>query len=99
MAFRNAVDIFYDNNPVFARPSTPGIRPIAWFDSENPVRSGWAWGQQRLADGIAVADVSVGPGKLILIGPLAAFRAHPHGTFKLLFNSLHYAKAEAVTLR
>jgi hypothetical protein len=28
-----------------------------------------------------------------------AFRAHPHGTFKLLFNSVYYAKAEAATLR
>jgi hypothetical protein len=46
-----------------------------------------------------VADVSVGPGKLILIGPLVAFRAHPHGTFKLLFNSVYYAKAESARLR
>jgi hypothetical protein len=93
------LDVFYDNNPVFARPSTPGIRTIAWFDSANPVRSGWAWGQQRLEGATAVADVSVGPGRLILLGPLVAFRAHPHGTFKLLFNSVYYAKAEAARLR
>jgi hypothetical protein len=93
------LDVFYGNNPVFARPSTPDIRTIAWFDSANPVRSGWAWGQQRLDGTTAVADVSVGPGRLILLGPLVAFRAQPHGTFKLPFNSLHYARAEAARLR
>jgi len=93
------VDVFYDNNPVFTRPSRPDIKTVAWFDSGNLLRSGWAWGQQRLEGTTAVADVSVGPGKLILIGPLVAFRAHPHGTFKLLFNSLYYAKAEAARLR
>ncbi len=93
------LDVVYDNNPVFARPSTPDIRTIAWFDSGNLLRSGWAWGQPHLAGATAVADVSVGPGKLILIGPLVAFRAHPHGTFKLLFNSVYYAKAEAARLR
>jgi len=93
------LDVFYDNNPVFAPPSTPDVRSVAWFDSANPVRSGWAWGQARLEGATAVADVSVGSGRLILLGPLVAFRAHPHGTFKLLFNSLHYAKAETARLR
>jgi len=93
------LDVFYDNNPVFARPSAPDVRTVAWFDSGNLVRSGWAWGQQRLEGTTAVAEARVGAGRLVLIGPLVAFRAHPHGTFKLLFNSLHYARAEATVLR
>ncbi len=93
------LDVFYDNNPVFARPTSPDVLPVAWFDSANPVRSGWAWGQQRLEGATAVADVRVGAGRLILIGPLVAFRAHPHGTFKLLFNSVHYAGATPLVLR
>jgi hypothetical protein len=35
----------------------------------------------------------------LLFGPLVAFRAHPHGTFKLLFNGIYYGNAEPVLLR
>ena len=28
-----------------------GIRPVAWFDSTTPLRSGWAWGQHYLNGG------------------------------------------------
>jgi hypothetical protein len=39
----------------------------------------------------------VGEGKLFLYGPEVAFRAQPHGTFKLLFNGLYYGVAENYT--
>jgi len=47
---------------------------------------------------VAVADASVGKGRLLLFGPQVAFRAHPHGSFKFLFNGLLLGGAERVTL-
>jgi hypothetical protein len=87
-------DIFYDNNPLFRLKPGAGIRPVSWFDSPDPLRSGWAWGQRHLSGGVAVVDAQVGQGRLVLFGPPIAFRAHPHGTFKLLFNGIYYGKAE-----
>jgi hypothetical protein len=87
------VDVFFDNSPVFRlKPEAglKGVRPVAWFDSDKPLRSGWAWGQKYLQDGIAVIDASVGKGKLFLYGPEITFRAQPHGTFKFLFNGIYY---------
>jgi hypothetical protein len=92
------VDVFFDNSPVFnLKPEAGlrGVRPVAWFDSDKPLRSGWAWGQQYLQDGVAVIDASVGKGKLFMFGPEIAFRGQPHGTFKLLFNGIYYGRAEA----
>jgi Zinc carboxypeptidase len=89
------LDVFFDNSPVFRlRPEAglKGVRPVAWFDSDKPLRSGWAWGQKYLQDGVAVIDASVGKGKLFLYGPEIAFRAQPHGTFKFLFNGIYYAR-------
>ena len=89
------LDIFYDNNPVFRLKPGAGVQRVAWFDSDKPLRSGWAWGQHYLKDGVTVIDAQVGNGRLLLFGPLIAFRAHPHGTFKFLFNGVYYGRAEA----
>jgi hypothetical protein len=74
--------------------SNVSIRKIAWFDSKSPLRSGWAWGQEHLSDGIAIAEAEVGSGRLVLFGPQILFRAQPHGTFKFLFNGIVQAGTE-----
>jgi Zinc carboxypeptidase len=84
-------DVYFDNSPVFRLgpdAASRGVTPIAWFDSPAPLRSGWAWGQHHLDEGIAIAEVRVGKGRLVLSGPEITFRAQPHGTFKFLFNAL-----------
>jgi hypothetical protein len=68
-----------------------GVRPVAWFDTPTPLRSGWAYGQGYLEGGVEAIDASVGKGKLYLFGPEITFRGQPHGTFKFLFNALHLA--------
>jgi putative intracellular protease/amidase len=95
-------DVFFDNSPVFRL--LPGaeaqdIRVLAHFDSPAPLRSGWAWGQEHLEGGIAAAVAPVGRGQLVLLGPEVAFRAQPHGTFKLLFNPLLRAAARSEPIR
>ena len=90
-------DFFFENSPSFT--VKPGVSTIAWFDSASPLRSGWAWGQERLQGTAAVAEVNVGKGKLILYGPEILFRSQPHGTYKLLFNGIFYGRAENVLLK
>jgi hypothetical protein len=94
------VDVAFDNSPVFAlTDSTSMVKPIAWFDSAKPLRSGWAWGQDYLKGGTTIAEASVGQGSLFLLGPEVANRAQPHGTFKFLFNSLYLGPARAAQSR
>jgi len=78
-----------------ADAAAKGVKPLAWFDTDAPLRSGWGWGQQYLKDGVAAAEATVGKGKLYLFGPEIAFRAQPHGTFKLLFNGIALSTARA----
>ncbi|MBX7117718.1 MAG: peptidase [Gemmatimonadaceae bacterium] len=83
--------VFYDNSPTFRlHPDAlaKGVRPLMWFDTATPLRSGWAWGQNYLDGGVAAADAQVGRGTVRLIGPEALFRGQPAGTFKLVFNGL-----------
>ena len=55
-----------------------GGRPVAWFAGKESLRSGWAWGQHYLEDGVAAAEAKVGKGKVFLLGPEITFRAQPH---------------------
>jgi len=87
------VDVFFDNSPVMElapNSSLTGVKPVAWFDSKNTLRSGWAWGQHYLDGGTAAVEAALGKGKVFLFGPEITFRAQPHGTFKFLFNSIYY---------
>jgi hypothetical protein len=89
------VDVFFDNSPVFALnpdATMKGVRPVGWFDSATPLRSGWAYGQGYLEGGVQIVEASVGAGKVVLFGPQITFRAQPHGTFKFLFNAIYLAE-------
>ena len=84
--------VMFNNSPVFKlapEAGLKGIKPLAWFGTEPPLRSGWAWGQQYLKNGVTAFEAPVGKGRLLVYGPEITFRAQSHGTFKMLFNSLY----------
>ncbi len=86
-------DVFFDNSPVFKLSSDAVSKgeliPLAWFASDKTLRSGWAWGQEYLQDGVAAFTATVGSGKLSAFGPEITFRAQTQGTYKFLFNQLY----------
>ncbi|MCC7195757.1 MAG: peptidase [Gemmatimonadaceae bacterium] len=84
-------DVFFNNSPVFRLgpdAAAKGVKPIAWFDSPTPLKSGWAWGQNYLDGGVAMVEGKYGQGTVYMFGPEITFRATPAGTFKLLFNTI-----------
>ncbi len=91
----NETDLNFDNSPVFkldAGAAEKGVKPIVWFTTDKPLRSGWAFGQTYLKDGVAGFTAPVGAGKLYAFGPDITFRGQSHATFKLLFNTLYSMK-------
>jgi len=92
------VDMMFDDSPVFRLQSgaeAQGVRRVASYDSATPLRSGWAWGQERLRNGLAAIEADVGAGKLFMFGPEVLYRGQPHGTFKLVFNGIYLSTARA----
>jgi hypothetical protein len=81
----------FSSSPTFRltdQTKTNLVRRVGWFDNKSPLRSGWAWGQEYLEGGIAIADGTIGKGRLALFGPQVLFRGQPHGTFKFVFNGI-----------
>ena len=94
------LDVFFDNDPVFklsADAAAKGLRRVAWFADAAPLRSGWAWGQQYLNQGVAMVETNAGKGRLFLLGPEVLFRSQPHSNYKLFFNGLFLSIAPTLT--
>lgn len=88
----------FDNNPVFELPTdaaAKGVRTLVWFDTEKSLRSGWAWGEERLKGKAAAFEAAVGQGHLYGFGSDITFRGQSDGTYPLLFNSLLLSSAKA----
>ena len=89
-------DVYFDRSPVFRLlpdSEMSGTHPVAWFPNGAPLHSGWAWGQQYLEGGVAIAQSKLGKGSVMLLGPRVAFRGQPHATFKFLFNGVYLGNA------
>jgi hypothetical protein len=97
----STADVFFENSPVFRMApdaDLKGVKPVAWFPNATPLRSGWAWGQGYLEGTVAAAEAPLGEGKVMLLCVEAAFRGQPHGTYKLLFNSIYFGPSKPATL-
>lgn len=91
--FGDRVDVLFSHSPTFALEAgaaSRGVRRIGWYDTATPLRSGWAWGERYLENGVGAIEADYGQGKLFLFGPKVTFRAQSHGTFGFLFNGIYY---------
>jgi hypothetical protein len=88
------IDVFFDRSPTFTlKAGATGVAKVSWFDTDKPLRSGWAVGQEKLNGSTAMLDIDLGKGKIFAFGPEITQRAQSWGTFKFLFNGLLYGPA------
>jgi hypothetical protein len=89
----NKADVYFSASPVFKLVpeaiAQKEVTPLAWYATTTTLRSGWAFGQSYLQDGVAAFEAKVGKGKLFVYGPEITFRGQTHGTYKMLFNQLY----------
>ena len=95
--YGDQLDIFFDNSPVWKLDPAAGagidVRTVAWFPTDAPLRSGWAWGQKYLDKGLQIVEANVGKGRVFLFGNDLLFRSQPHGSYKFFFNALYLSIA------
>ena len=90
---KTKTDVYFSASPVFKllpdAIAHKEVTPLAWYASDKTLRSGWAFGQAYLQDGIAAFEAKVGKGKLFVYGPEITFRGQTHSSYKMLFNQLY----------
>ncbi len=87
----NGLGLFLLNNEVYeVIPSDMNhkVERIATFHKRDIMQSGWLLGEEVISEKASMISVSVGQGKVVMIGFRPQHRVQTHGTFKLVFNSL-----------
>jgi hypothetical protein len=79
-------------------PKPPGINVIATYPPKDVLMSGWLMGERSLHNKPAVVEATVDKGRVVLLGFRVQHRGQPHGTFKLLFNSIYLGASEKATI-
>jgi hypothetical protein len=86
------VSVYFDRGQAFAidEPARQAgkARVIVGYAAHDPLESGWLVGPEKIAGTAALVESSVLGGHVFLFGFRPQHRGQPHGTFRLLFNTL-----------
>ncbi len=84
----------YKNRPVVLKLKSYNreIRETGYFGDRNLLKSGWAVGERKLHNKVALAEIPVGKGRAILYAFRPQHRGQTYGTFKLIFNALYLGR-------
>jgi len=86
---------YFINSSAFATTTDANVRVIARYAKENVLLSGWLLGEDKLRGQIALAEVGVGKGRIVLFGFRPQHRGQTWGTLPLIWNVLSSATASS----
>ena len=87
----NSLPAYFINSSAFTAAADANVRVIARYAKENVLLSGWLLGEDKLRGQIALAEVSVGKGRVILFGFRPQHRGQSWATLPFIWNALSSA--------
>lgn len=79
--------------PVFDAPQTPWpVKVIARYAKDDVLRSGWLRGDDKIKDRIALAEVAMGKGRIVLFAFRPQHRGQTWGTLPFIWNAINLAQ-------
>lgn len=82
------VNAYFINSAAFDVTDPQRVRVIARYSTDNLLRSGWLLGEDKLRGKVALAEVPMGHGRVVLFGFRPQHRAQTWGTFPFIFNAI-----------
>jgi hypothetical protein len=84
-------DAYFINSSAFEATDKDRVQVIARYAKDNLLRSGWLRGEDKLKDKIALAEISMGKGRIIFFAFRPQHRGQTWGTFPLIWNAINLA--------
>jgi hypothetical protein len=78
----------YFNNSSAFTSTDAGVRVVARYAKDNILRSGWLLGEDKIRGQIALAEVAVGKGRVVLFAFRPQHRGQSWATLPLIWNSI-----------
>ncbi len=82
---------YFVNSAAFTATADANVRVVARYAKENVLMSGWLLGEDKLRGQIALAEVGVGKGRIVLFGFRPQHRAQSWATLPFIWNALSSA--------
>ncbi len=91
----DSLPAYFINSSAYTATSDANVRVIARYAKENVLLSGWLLGEDKLRGQIALAEVGVGKGRIVLFGFRPQHRGQSWATLPLIWNALSSATASS----
>ena len=82
------VNAYFINSAAFEVTDPGRVRVVARYNSTHLLRSGWLLGEDKIKGKVALAEVPLGRGRIILFGFRPQHRGQTWGTFPFIFNAI-----------
>jgi hypothetical protein len=83
----NNLPAYFINSSAF-ESNDANVRVVARYAKENLLMSGWLLGEDKLRGKIALAEISVGKGRVVLFAFRPQHRGQTWATFPLIWNAI-----------
>jgi len=80
--------VYFTNSAAFEVLDSERVRVVARYAEKDVLQSGWLLGEKYLAGKAALAEVSLGRGRVVLFGFRPQHRGQTWGTFPFIFNAV-----------
>jgi hypothetical protein len=87
----SSVPAYFINSSAYTATTDANVRVIARYAKDNVLLSGWLLGEDKLSGQIALAEVSVGKGRIVLFGFRPQHRGQAWATLPFIWNALSTA--------
>src|SRR3989442_441549 len=82
-------DAYFINSSAFEATDKDRAHVIARYAKDNVLRSGWLLGEDKIKDRIALAEVALGKGRLVLFAFRPQHRGQTWGTLPFVWNAIN----------
>jgi hypothetical protein len=82
-------DAYFINSSAFDVTDSGKVQVVARYAKQEILRSGWLRGEEKIKDKVALAEVALGKGRIVLFGFRPQHRGQTWGTFPFIWNAIN----------